>query len=452
MLKTLESSADVKLIIANAPELVRAIVLAALNPALFSELEEIEQEPARCVGVLNKLSTNAAVELVSHLRSPEAVSLAAGVRRSDVARAALKRAEELRVCIDARENPTRRALDSDDPVGALLKLRDVDTRSLEEWIDADYKTATTTLRQVLPEASQRGTQNVIARVMLSRDVELGNLVKPRSLVRVIAGYEGPVTAAVVSAVERCLEATWSDDLLLSSFSVPTTSGANALAWASLRARLLLGVVTPAELRAEIGVRAGRSARLRQPGASNAPGLFEVLLCVRDVELIAVGVEMLDGIAGVDEREELAVRWFKRVGLRDDVRAVLLLELGGRFAELLRTGVLSAHEVERFIDHLAQQAIEPGPGDVLRVLGEFGVFVGEEERGVFAACLDRVPGAARAMVAHARAGGGWMSEMVLERVHAKLRENTQAWRVVLSQLPTWNGVLDELVEAAAVACE
>ncbi len=46
----------------------------------------------------------------------------------------------------------------------------------------------------------------------------------------------------------------------------------------------------------------------------------------------------------------------------------------------------------------------------------------------------------------------MSEMVLERVHAKLGENTQAWRVVLSQLPTWNGALDELVEAAAVACE
>jgi hypothetical protein len=452
VLKPLESAADVKLIIANAPEPVRVIVLAALNPALFGELEEIEQEPARCVGVLNRLSTNAAVELVSHLRSPEAVSLAAGVRRSAIARAALTRAEELRVCGDVRENPTRKALESGDPVAALLKLHTVDARSLEEWIDTDHKTAITALRQVLPEASQRGTQNVIARVMLSRDVELGHLVKPRTLVRVIAGYEGPVTAAVVGAVERCLEATWSDDLLLSSFSMTTPSGANALAWASLRARLLLGAVTPAELRAEIGVRAGRSARLRHPGASNAPGLFEVLLCVRDVELIAVGVEMLDGIAGVDEREELAVRWFKRAGSRDDVRAVLLLELGGRFAELLRAGALSAREVERFIDYLSQQAFALGPRDALRVLGAFGVFANQGECAVFTACLDRVPGAARAMVAHARAGGGWMSEMVLERVHAKLGENTQAWRVVLSQLPTWNGALDELVEAAAVACE
>lgn len=427
------------------------MVLQVWNPELASVLSEVESNPERCVEVLNGLSTLAAVELVGHLRSPAALSAAMSAKRSDVTRAARKRASMLGVRIGGAENSTHKAIASADPVAALSKLGDVDAATLEEWIDADPKVAVKALHAVLAE-TRSGTRGACVCAMLAKDVTLGKRVKPAVLTRALAEYDGPVTAAVVDAVERALADGWDEDLLEGAFHATTESGVRALVNASLRTRLVLGDVTADELKAEIGVSTGRSARLRGAMVAGAPTLYEVLLCVRDAELIPVAAELLEEITPVEDREALAARWFARDALGEEVRAHLLLQLGAQFAAELREGTLTERDVEFFIEGLANRGLTAGAKEVARVLCELTQLGDAREREVFGACLSRVPGAAIAMMEHAELGAVWMSEMVFERIFQRLGENAAAWRIVLGQLPTWNGVLDDLADAAARAVE
>lgn len=437
----------------SAPEEVRVVVLQALNPELAAALHEAEADAARCVEVLNGLSTVAALELVGHLRSPAAISAAMGAKRSDVAREAAKRASKLGVRSQTGVKLTRQAIAASDPVAALSKLGEVDAATLEEWIDADQPTALRVLHEVLPGITKGGALNGFVGVMLAKDLPLGGHVRPASLIRALEQYDGPVTDAVVDTVEHGLDAGWLRETLHSAtFRGATESGVRALSKASLRARLVLGDVTADELRAEVGVSVGRSARLRGVSAGGATTLHDVLLCVRDKELLPAAVELLLEVEPIEDREALAAMWLGRGDLDEEVRAAVVLQLGEQFAAELREGRLSKQEVAMFIDDLARRGREDGAAAVTRVLFELTHLGNPLEREVFGECLDRVPGAALTMVKHAGVGAVWMSEMVFERIFSKLGANQPAWRVVLSQLPSWDGVLDELVDAAARAVE
>jgi hypothetical protein len=454
-----------------APSELRHIVLRAVNPALANELVAVEENPSQASSRVRKLDAESAEQLVEFVNDPQVLrALHASERRDGVSSAIRSRASDLNVDLYEVDRPettpagtnlglrTAKALAKpfDAALIALSKMATVDEPAVRAWCenfgqDTDWGQVLSQLGRHYTVRSQVLT-DAIEREAVSIDKLLpGN---ESLLFGAIQSYKGALNPTAIQAIEVTLAAGFS--LNEGSFELLTDEARTHLDTAGPLVRILCGVATPEE-----AATAYNDALVSEQEDNRHRHMVEAIVsCVRTPEIAIALAPLLskevtnNGFSRYWRLSyDAAARFVVIPGIDQETTRICWSHLSASLEEVVR-GKLGPKPTEADITWLLERFADPDDDNfnVDNVLNSLDYGERSSEVDNF---VDRVlaelPGGAASVLNNARRWGTpWLVETALKRAGEKLGTNAAAWAVFMKEVDGFNGLMDELIEAAIIA--
>lgn len=455
-----------------APAELRHVVLRAVNPALANELTVVEENPSQAASRVRKLDADTAEQLVEFVTNAQVLrELHAAERREGVSTAIRSRAHALGVDLYKVDKPeaapagstlvarTEKALAKpfSQALIALSKMATVDEAAVRAWFaklgpDTDWPTVFSnidrhrTLRvEVLIDAIDREAVS-IPKLLPAYE----HLVHSAA-----QAYKGALNPTAIQALEAAITAGYGISEV--RFEGLTDEGRTFLETAAPLMRILCGVATPKEAAA-----AYSDALASEEENNRGRHMAEAIIsCVRTPEIAAAIAPLLDTEPSQGNpyryywraAHEAASRFVAIPGIDEETTRICWSHLGSNLEEVVR-GKLGPKPTEADITWLLERFADPDDEkfDVDNVLS--GLDYGErspEVESFVARVLAELPGGAAKVLNNSRRWGSpWLVEATLAKAGEKLGTNAAAWAVFMKEVDSFNGRMDELIEAAIIA--
>jgi hypothetical protein len=461
-LKHIETTNERSLrLIAAAPDTTRLAVLRALNPALHDELVAVTADSTQAVARLGRLSARSAVELVGYVSDPELLAVLAADSRHAVHRAVVAQACRVGAQVVARpqaprmrRTTTERTLDAlggpvADAVRWLGATSIVDLDRLAAWC-RDLTDEKIAAWPDVVAATTRLTDShlLVLELTFANDLGADALGRTSSahLAAALSRWDGPVNQTVLDALVMQSE-NWGVLTRLKGrhLSVPVPPDA------PLSVRTVFARATPAELTAELTVVANDRDITSWRRNNAVCGLARLVCDTMSVEAVLPFLES----DAVFSTETVAAELLRLDGLsRAQYKRLVALQDGGLVGALLSGTTHGDSEllVELFIEVLAEHP-DPTVALTTALVDAASVDASCDRTWLLDRFLSALPGAARVLLDEPAAPGRRdCAEEVLAYVAERIGSCQDAWPVVVSQLHSYPGLLDDLVAAAVAAAE
>jgi hypothetical protein len=454
-----------------APSELRHVVLRAVNPALANELMAVEENPSQAASRVRKLDAESAEQLVEFVNDTQVLrALHESERREGVSAAIRSRASDLNVDLYQVDRPepspagttlglrTEKALAKpfDAALIALSKMANVDEPAVRAWCenfgpDTDWVQVLSHLARHYTVRSQVLT-DAIEREAVSIDKLLpGN---ESLLFGAIQSYKGPLNPTAIQAIEAALAAGFS--LNDGSFELLTDEARAHLDTAGPLVRILCGVATPEE-----AANAYQTALETEHDNTRNRHMTEAIVsCVRTPEVAGALAPLLSqeiNNGGFSRYWRLsydaAARFIVIPGIDQETTRICWGNLSASLEDVVR-GKLGPKPTEADITWLLERFADPDDDNfnVDNVLNglDYGDRTPEVDNFVDRVLAELPGGAAKVMNNARRWGTPWLVETALKRAGEKLGTNAAAWAVFMKEVDGFNGLMDELIEAAIIA--
>jgi hypothetical protein len=437
-------------LVAAAPVEHRLDVLRAVNPALHAELERIEANPTSAVSRARKLTSASVVELVRYVTNRPALRALGDDPRDAVLTAVRARACELHVdlTLAARtkrvatplSTRTEKALAKPvaDVIAWLGTTREVFRPAFDAWC-ADVTPEKTAVWNDIVTAAGRlhGAQDMLVKLAFEHDLGAASFAGAGEYALISALYDwtGDVNDTVLGALRHAV-ADGFEPKMYKHRKLTATVPADA----PFSLRTVLGLVTPAELDAELH-RIAADKTQRSWFIENE--IITLASFATDPATVAVAAAHLkrDGMSCADDA---AAALLTVPGLSFALRSELLGIVGASVIELIVDDKLEPGDIDAFV---AALAASEHPAEAVSDVASRAWYHRNAEQDfswLFSRMLNDVPAAAMTLVAS-------YPELVMAHAAARIGKHPDAWGVILSEVTSYDGLFNELIDAAIAAC-